>query len=171
MPPGSRLILFGVALIGPALGGACAAGPERTPAVDTSAVRAAIDSMWGGFTGAMVRADTAALGRYYTDSASFSETEFPTARGRAALVSSVGEALASMRYIESRFHAEVTELAGSRAFQIGTYRDVVQPTGQTPLEVRGRLAAALAQDSLGAWRIAHLFVIRDSVRPLPSQSR
>lgn len=171
MPPASRAIVTAVALICPALGAACAGAPERTPAVDTSAVRAAIDTMWSGFTAAMVNADTVALRRYYTDSASFAESGVPTARGRAALVSGAAQALASMRYIESRFDSEVTELAGNRAFQVGTYRDVVQPAGQAPLEVRGRVAAALARDSAGTWRVAHLVVIRDSVRALPPQSR
>ena len=160
--------LTAVTIVGSVLGAACAAERQGTPAVDTSAVRAQIDTVWAGFTRAMLNADTAALARYYTDSASFAETGVPTTRGRAALVSGAAQALASMRYIESRFDPEVTELAGNRAFQFGTYRDVVQPTGQAPLEVRGRVAAVLARDTIGTWRVARLVVIRDSVRPLSS---
>jgi hypothetical protein len=44
----------------------------------------------------------------------------------------------------------------------GTYRDVIQPSGQTPIALYGRLLAVLERDRTGAWRISRLVVIRDS---------
>ena len=56
-------------------------------------------------------------------------------------------------------------------FQFGTYRDVVQPDGQGPLEVRGRVAAVLERGSSGTWRVGRIVVIRDTVAALPPVSR
>lgn len=166
-----RGVLTAVMLAGVTLHAGCAAAADQTPPVDTGAVRAQIDSMWTGLSQAMVNADTAALARYYTEDVSFAETGVPTMRGRAALVSGAAEAFGGMRYIESRFEPELTEFWRDRVFQLGTYRDVVQPTGQATLEARGRLSAVIERDSAGAWRVGRLFVIRDSVRPLTGQPR
>ncbi|HEX6052361.1 MAG TPA: nuclear transport factor 2 family protein [Gemmatimonadaceae bacterium] len=165
-------LLITVALTGPALAVGCAgAGPDRMASADTTAVRAQIDSTWRGVEGAMVAGDTTALARFYTDSASFAETGVPTMRGRAALLSGAAQAFASMRYVESRFTPEVTEVRDDRVFQFGTYRDVVRPNGQGALEVRGRVAAVLERGSSGSWRVGRLVVIRDTVVALPPAPR
>jgi ketosteroid isomerase-like protein len=150
---------------------ACAAAPERPAPADTAVVRAQIDTMWSRFTDALVAGDTAALARLYTDSVVFAETEAATARGRPALMAGAARAFASVRYLESRPRLEVTRVMGDRAFQFGTYRDVVQPAGQQPLGLHGRFAAVLERDSIARWRIGSLIVIRDSVVPMPKAPR
>ncbi|MDF2773833.1 MAG: hypothetical protein K0S86_3330 [Geminicoccaceae bacterium] len=167
----SPALLVALALEGAALVAGCAAGSDRMASVDTIAVRAQVDSTWRGVEGAMVAGDTTKLAWFYTDSASFAETGVPTMRGRAALLSGAARAFESMRYLESRFTPEVTEVRDDRVFQFGTYRDVVQPNGQDVLEVRGRVAAVLERGSSGTWRVGRLVVIRDTVVALPPASR
>jgi ketosteroid isomerase-like protein len=121
--------------------------------------------MWSRFTAALVAGDTAALAALYTDSVVFAETEARTTLGRQALIAAAGSAFASVRYLESRPSLEVTRISGDRAFQFGTYRDVVQPTGQGPLALYGRFAAVVERDSTDSWRIGSLVVIRDSIMP------
>lgn len=128
-----------------------------------SVVRAELDSMWSGLTRAMITGDTTAVGAFYADSAIVAETGGGTLRGKVAiLVATAGGVFACCKYVESRFHPEVTELAGIMAFQFGTYRDVIQPTGQSPLAMYGRVSAVLGHDPTSVWRITRLVVIRDS---------
>ena len=153
--PASLILAF-------ALSSACTRQPERTPGEDVNAVRSQLDSMWAGLSRTMEAGDTAALATFYTDSAFFAETGQPTLRGNAAIRAATAGVLACCRYLESHLQPELTELAGGRAFQFGTYRDVIQPSGQPPITFYGRLHAVLDRDRAGAWRISRLVVIRDS---------
>jgi ketosteroid isomerase-like protein len=147
-----------------ALCSACNRAQEQTPAEDLSAVRSQLDSVWAGLSRAMEAGDTAGLAAFYTDSAYFAETGQPTLRGYAAIRAATAGVFACCRYLESHLRPELTELAGGRAFQFGTYRDVIQPSGQPPIAFYGRLHAVLDRDRVGAWRISRLVVIRDSSR-------
>ena len=131
--------------------------------MDTVAlVRPQLDSVWGALERAMTNGDTIALRVLYTDSAIFAETGWPTTRGRAAIVTGASGVFACCRYIESRFRPELTELSGNRATQFGTYRDVLEPSGQPRVAMFGRMSATLERDTTGAWRVSRLVVIRDS---------
>ena len=145
-----------------ALCSACNRAPEQTTAENVSAVRAQLDSIRAGLSRTMTAGDTAALAAFYTDSAYFAETGQPTLRGNAAIRAATARLFACCRYLESQLQPELTELAGGRAFQFGTYRDVIQPSGQPPITFYGRLHAVLDRDRTGAWRISRLVVIRDS---------
>lgn len=77
---------------------------------------------------------------------------------------------ACCRYRESRVRPEVTELSGRRAFQFGTYRDVIQPIGQEPITFYGRFSAILDRSGANSWYVTRLMVVRDSsVPPLPAK--
>ena len=141
---------------------ACNRAPQQAAAEDISAVRAQLDSVWAGLSRTMTAGDTAALAAFYTDSAYFAETGQPTLRGNAAIRAATARLFACCRYLESQLQPELTELAGGRAFQFATYRDVIQPSGQPPITLYGRLHAVLDRDQTGAWRISRLVVIRDS---------
>lgn len=145
-----------------ALCSACNRAAEHATAENVSAVRAQLDSMWAGLSRTMTAGDAAALAAFYTDSATFAETGQPTLRGIAAIRAATARLFACCRYLESHLQPELTELAGGRAFQFGTYRDVIQPSGQQPINLHGRLHAVLDRDRTGAWRITRLVVIRDS---------
>jgi ketosteroid isomerase-like protein len=148
----------------------CAAERDDVLPEDLSVVRPQLDSLWARLEQAMLAADTATLRMIYTDSATFAETGWPTARGREAIVSGASGVFACCRYIESRFQPEVTEVSGNRATQFGTYRDVIEPTGQPRLAMFGRVSATLERDTTGAWRVSRLVVIRDSSVTLKATS-
>lgn len=119
----------------------------------------------------MMTGDTTRLGEFYVDSALFAETGAATIQGLDRLRAASAAVFACCRYLESEVRPELTELSGNRAFQFGTYRDVIQPTGQPPITLYGRLSAIFDRDSANVWRVARIVVIRDSSGPSPSPSR
>jgi ketosteroid isomerase-like protein len=141
---------------------ACGAAPDRVLPDDPQVVRAQLDSMWARLTAAMVAGDTASLANFYTDSAYFAETGSPTLRGRSAILAATASVFVCCKYLESRQQIERMEVAGDRAIQFGSYRDIIQPTGNPPLFMYGRFDAVLERDSIKGWRISRLVVIRDS---------
>ena len=92
-----------------------------------------------------------------------------TTRGRSAIVAAAAAVFQCCVYRESRQTIERTDIAGSRAVQFGTYRDVLEPKGQPPLALYGRFNAVIERDSLSAWKIARLAIIRDSIVKLPER--
>lgn len=139
-------------------------GPARE---DAGALRSQLDSVWLGLTQAMRAGDTAAVAAFYTDDAFFAETGQPTLRGRAAIRDATARVFACCRYLDSQFQPDVTELAGERALQFGTYRDLIQPSGQPPLAAHGRVGAVFQRGASRAWQISGLIVLRDSLVPVP----
>jgi ketosteroid isomerase-like protein len=116
----------------------------------------------------MTSGDTAAVARFYTDTAYFAETGSPTLRGRREILAATADVFACCKYVESNIQLELSEITGDRAYQFGTYRDVIEPTGQPPIIMHGRLAAVLQRDGASTWRIDRLLVVRDSsARPEP----
>src|SRR5688572_27734767 len=148
----------------------CAAERDDVPPEDLSVIRPQLDSLWARLGQAMTTADTATMRMIYTDSSTCAETGWPTAGGRAAIVSGASGVFACCRYMESRFQPEVTEVSRNRATQFGTYRDVIEPTGQPRLAMFGRVSATLERDTTGAWRVSRLVVIRDSSVTLKAAS-
>ena len=142
---------------------ACELTPDRVVPDDPQVVRAQLDSMWARLTAAMVAGDTAALANLYTDSAYFAETGSATLRGRSAILAASASVFVCCKYLESRQQIERMEVAGNRAIQFGSYRDIIQPTGQPPLFMYGRFDAVLERDSIKGWRVSRLVVIRDSM--------
>lgn len=118
----------------------------------------------------MTAGDTSKLSAFYSDTALFAETGAPTMRGFAKIRAATAGVFACCRYLESRVQPEITELSGRRAFQFGTYRDVIQPAGQPPITFHGRFSAILDLDNANGWRVTRLVVIRDSSIP-PLSSR
>jgi len=152
------------AFTGLALAGGCARDSD-TSTGDLDVVRTQLDTMWSGLGAAMIAGDTAKLSAFYSDSALFAETGAATIRGLAKIQAAGAGVFACCRYLESRVRPEVTELSDSRAFQFGTYRDVIEPSGQTPITFYGRFSAILDRDSTNVWRVTRLVVIRDSSVP------
>ncbi len=157
----SRSVTLGVVL----LGLACAAPEPRAPEVDLSRVRTQLDSLWAQYSAAAVAGDGDAIARLYTDSMYLVESGLPTIRGNAALRTAVKDVLAGVRFHESAISPELTELAGDHVLQFGTYRDVLQATGQSPQVTFGRFSAVLQHDSAGSWRVSRLIAVADSTVP------
>ena len=131
------------------------------------AVQAQLDSLWLGLARAMIAGDTAQLAHFYSDSALFAETGAPTMRGRDSIRAGAQAVFACCRYLESDVRPEATELAVGRAFQFGTYRDVIQASAQESRAYYGRYSAVFDRDGANGWRIARMVVIRDSAGSVP----
>jgi ketosteroid isomerase-like protein len=145
----------------------CAREPD-VPALDIAGVRGQLDSVWSGLGRAMTAGDTTKLADFYSDSALFAETGSPTLRGLSSIRSATAAVFACCRYLESNVQPELTEVSGGRAFQFGTYRDVIQPSGQPVLTFYGRYSAIFDRDSAETWRLTRIAIIRDSsVPPMP----
>lgn len=113
----------------------------------------------------MTAGDTSKLSAFYSDTTLFAETGASTIRGLTKIQVATASVFTCCRYLESQVRPEITELSGRRAFQFGTYRDVIQPAGQSPITFHGRFSAILDRDSTNAWRVTRLVVIRDSSVP------
>ena len=144
---------------------------SSNPGPEVSVVREQLDSLWLGLSRAMLAGDTTRLGAIYSDAALFAETGAQTVRGLPGLRAAAAAVFDCCRYLESNIHPELTELSGRRAFQYGTYRDVIQPTGQGSITFHGRYSAIFDRDSTNTWRIARITIIRDSSVPPLGRSR
>ena len=135
---------------------------------DLDLARAQLDTLWSGLSAAMMAGDTSRLSAFYSDSALFAETGSPTLVGLPRIKAAAAGVFACCRYRESGLRPQITELSGRRAFQFGTYRDVIQPIGQEPVTFHGRFSAILDRGSANSWYVTRLVVIRDSsIPPLP----
>jgi ketosteroid isomerase-like protein len=135
---------------------------------DLDLAQAQLDTLWSGLSAAMMAGDTSRLSAFYSDSALFAETGSPTLVGLPRIKAAAAGVFACCRYRESGLRPQITELSGRRAFQFGTYRDVIQPIGQEPVTFHGRFSAVLDRGSANSWYVTRLVVIRDSsIPPLP----
>ena len=150
---------------------ACASPPRESQEPDLSAIRSELDSLWARYSAAVIAGDAEAVARLYTDSAYLVESGLPTVRGNAAVRAVANEVLGNIRILESSVRPELTETAGSRVLQFGTYRDVLQPSGQPAQVVLGRFAAVLERDSAATWRVSRLFAFPDSAVSLSTTAR
>jgi ketosteroid isomerase-like protein len=151
------------AFVGLVLSLGCARSESESGDLDLA--QAQLDSMWLGLSAAMMAGDTSRLSAFYADSALFAETGTATLVGLAKIQAAAASVFACCRYRESRVRPEITELWGRRAFQFGTYRDVIEPAGQAAITFHGRFAAIIDRGSTSAWYITRLIVIRDSSVP------
>jgi ketosteroid isomerase-like protein len=141
-----------------------------TSSEELDLAQAQLDTLWLGLSAAMMAGDTSRLSAFYSDSALFAETGTPTLVGLARIQAAAASVFACCRYRESRVRPEITEVSGRRAFQFGTYRDVIEPAGQAPMTFHGRFAAILDRGSSNAWYVTRLMVIRDSsIPPFPAR--
>lgn len=150
---------------------ACSTPRQENAAPDLAAVRAQVDTLWATYSRAAIAGDADALARLYMDDAYLVESGLPTVRGNSALRAVVKDVLESVRFLEASITPELTELAGDRVLQFGTYRDVLQPTGQPAQVVVGRFAAVLQRDSAAVWKLSRLVAVADSTVPHSTSSK
>ena len=144
---------------------ACATPPKEVQEPDLSAVRIELDSVWARYSSAAVAGDADAVAQLFTDSAYVAEMGLPIMRGNSSVRAVAGEVLESTRILESTIRPELTEAAGNRMLQFGTYKDVLQARGQPTQVTVGHFAAVLERDSAAAWRVTRLFAFADSTVP------
>jgi len=156
------MVLFGLA---------CASPRQESPPPDLNVVRTELDTLWAHYSAAVIAGDAEAIAQLYTDSAYVVESGLPTIRGKAALRSVVKDVLGGVRFLQASIQPELTEPAGDRVLQFGTYRDVLQQSGQPAAVVMGRFTAVLQRDSTSLWRVSRLMAVADSTVPLSVKPR
>lgn len=144
---------------------ACASPPQEIQEPDLSVIRTELDSVWARYSAAAVAGDAEAVARFFSDSAYVAELGLPIMRGNSAVRAVAGEVLESTRILESTIRPELTEAAGNRMLQFGTYKDVLQARGQPAQVAVGHFAAVLERDSAATWRVSRLLAFADSTVP------
>ena len=146
---------------------ACGSAQPEPAVPDLAAVRAELDSLWTRYADAAIAGDADAIVQLYTESPYLIESGLPTARTRAELSAAAKNVLGSVDILEATITPEVTEFAGDRVLQFGTYRDVLQAPGQPVQVVHGRFSAVFLRDSASSWRVSRLVAVMDSSVPRP----
>jgi uncharacterized protein (TIGR02246 family) len=145
---------------------ACSSAPQPPAEESAASAEAAFEAIWTEYSDAAKAGDVDRLAALFTDSIYFTETGAPTLRTREALVSYGREALAAVRILDMSIRPEFTEVRGSDVAQYGNYVDVIEVPGQGTIRKYGRYAAIAQRDSTGAWRIARLTALADSMPAL-----
>ena len=156
-----------------ALFAGCSPRSNAAAKPDLSAVRVQLDSLWAAYNRAAQAGDAARLAAFYTDSAYLVMSGTTTLRDRATLEALTAEALKGGRFIEDVIRPEITEWAGDRVVQMGSYHDVFEAPGKPAQTTFGRFSAILERDATGGWKVSRLAAIQDSsiARPVPGKSQ
>lgn len=151
----------------------CSRGSDVTAKPDLAAVRVQLDSLWAAYDRAAQAGDAAALAAFYADSAYLVMAGTPTLHDRATLQTLTAEALKGGRFLEDVIRPEITEWAGDRIVQMGSYHDVFEAPGKPAQATFGRFSAILERDAKGGWTVSRLAAIQDSsiARNIPGKAQ
>ena len=147
----SRFFLVGLlGLLG------CAHQPEAeaAAAVDTSAVRAAIEQCENQYAKALVRGDAVAIASVFADDGQFTlSSRKGTIQGRAAIQAFNEERLKTTKFLEATITTTDVRACGDWAYETGTNRLTRQQGDTAPVTTTGRYLTIWARESDGQWRI------------------
>lgn len=151
---------------------ACSRGSDAAAKPDLAVVRAQLDSLWAAYNRAAQGGDAAALAAFYSDSAYLVMSGTATLHDRATVQALTAEALKGGRFLEDIIHPEITEWAGDRIVQLGSYHDVFEAPGKPAQATFGRFSAILERDGKGGWKVSRLAAVQDSsiARNVPGKS-
>lgn len=141
----------------------------ETAALDTAAVRAAIDTLRQDYLEAYNAGDAAALATLYTEDAVFLPADAPPVDGRDSIRAHWERELAAGPALEVESH-EVIPLSPSWASSGGLYRVTVTPEGaEEPVTVRGSYLLLFRNTGEG-WKLFRHSATYDSMPPGPGGS-
>jgi ketosteroid isomerase-like protein len=136
-----------------------AAGPA---ALDTAAVRTALQALSDSYAAALVAGDVAAVTGHFTEDATAAYFGFPTTTGRANIQGIYATLLGIQKVTAA---ASTVGAAGSAAPGLatagGTFHETVDSSGVT-IDNWWRWASAYRQEADGQWRIAYIMAFPDS---------
>lgn len=130
---------------------------ESAPAVDMSAVEAAMDGIEAGYVAAYNAGDAAGIAALFADDGVQSPPLMPQLdkAGVEAMYSAQFETMEAQQ-LEVMREGYVTD--GEHAVSWGGFRVVMTPTGGEPVESTGRYGVVNRQDPDGTWKIVgHMF--------------
>ncbi|GAO01199.1 SgcJ/EcaC family oxidoreductase [Anaeromyxobacter sp. PSR-1] len=146
-------------------GAGCAhAGPGAGAPRDPAAVRAAIGENLARFSGAMKRADAAAIASLFTEDAVYmSSAKEGFVTGRPAIQALFAARFQAARFLEVTIATASVQVEGDAAYELGTNRLTVQTGDAPPVTRTGRYLTIWKLQPDGAWRIH-----RDALVPDPA---
>ncbi|HET9952436.1 MAG TPA: nuclear transport factor 2 family protein [Candidatus Eisenbacteria bacterium] len=159
-----------VATIVLVLAAVCAAScttQQGTGGMDIAVAKQSVDSLWTGYAVAMDRHDAAAMGSLFTEDARLDLDKSPTRTGRAAVQASLDSLYRDFDATGFRVRPDDFKISGTLAVQAGEFEEDGSRPGKPPERTYGRYVMVLEMGEKGAWKIARLTAIADSIRPLP----
>lgn len=154
--PPSAWAVAAVAVLVAACGGA---GPEGagqgSAGTDAAADSAYFAERWAGYTGALTSGDADRAADHFTEGARLMEPGLATIRGRRTIRSAITSALDRVEVAEAELRTREVHRHGTRAYEIGEYREEIRPDEGAPRRNRGRYVAFWVRDD-GEWRISRL---------------
>lgn len=159
----------GFALVA-ALAAACTPAPApqaaAAPAVDSTAVRAAVADLWQRWITADTSGNLAALAGMVADSARLDLQGVPPILGRAAWEAVAKEEFKTAKYTSMTITPyNTTAISNELAYESGSFTEG-SLMGKKAMMNHGRYAGAIRKDPDGQWRIGYIMVISDSLVPV-----
>ena len=155
-----------LALVAAAAAASCTT-QQGTSGMDIAVAKQAADSLWTGFAVAMDRHDATALGALFTEAARLDFDGAPTQTGRAAIQTFLDERYKDFDATGFRVRPDDFKVSATLAAQAGSFEEDGSRPGKPPEREYGRYVLILESGEKGAWKIARLTAIADSIRPLP----
>jgi uncharacterized protein (TIGR02246 family) len=130
------------------------------------AATAAIAATWSGFESAWLKGDvpTATSGFFTTDAINV-VPEAAETRGRAAIDASFADFFTTAKVTALERTTEEVEVSGDLAYERGTFKQTVAPSGGAPQTQHSRYLAIWKRQPDGTWR-CHRFVFNNAPRPV-----
>ena len=142
---------------------ACTTQTTSSP-VRTLEVKASLDTLWTRYAFASDAHDADGFGLLFVDDATLALPGVPTKRGRAAIKECLGSLYSGVDATALRIDQQDLSVAGATAFQSAAFEEDFTEAGVAKTRY-GRFAVIVEQGKDHAWRIRHLTVLADSVRP------
>ena len=156
---------YGFALI---VGFAAACAPKEPaprpapPAVDSTAVKAAVDDFWRQWVAADTSGSIPALAGLLSDSIRIDTKSMPAMVGKAAWQSFVESVFKGVKISSEDITPDVTvAVSNDLAYQNGSYVEATI-TGKKKSTDYGRYASALERGTDGKWRLRYIMSFSDS---------
>jgi len=133
---------------------ACAASEPAAPVHDMAADLAAIAKVRDGYAAAFKAGDAAAIAALFEADAPVMEPGQSTATGPAAIEAAMKATFGMMTPGEITITVGKTTVVGDLAYETGTYKSTMTPTGGEMMTDEGRYLVVLHRQADGGWKLA-----------------
>ena len=154
------------ALVLAAVAAASCTTQQGTSGMDIAVAKQSADSLWTGYAVAMDRHDAVGMGALFTPDARL-DFDTDSRAGRDAIQGYLDSLYANFDATGFRVRPDDFKVSGTLAVQGGTFEKDGSRAGRPPEREYGRYVLVMEMVEKGAWRIARLNTIADSVRTIP----
>lgn len=133
-------------------------------AIDTAAVKVALDSARAQYMQRYAAADAAGIAALYSDAGAIDFYGAPPMRGKAGIEAGLKAGFDIQKPVMLEIVSQMTvPIGNSRAAERGTYHTMDSLNGKA-VHAWGRWVTSAARDSTGAWRLNYLMAFPDSTK-------